>query len=268
MEHEAFIAAIREQSERFIEALVGVAPDAPVPSCDGWTAADLLWHVGEVQHHWARVAAGAAGDAVVPPERPDDDVALRRLVATSGTELLTALADRPADAPAWSWHPDGGTVAWVARRMAHEALVHRVDAELTAGLDVRPPSVALAADGVAEVLAVFVDGVPPWGTFTPDGEIAVVRCTNAPGAWRLDLGRFTGTGPESGRELDLDAASVSPVADGDAAARVVGARLDVAGRAWDLDRWLWGRGPDDPLDVTGDRALLERLRALLSEATQ
>src|SRR6185312_10928831 len=30
-------------------------PAAPVPSCPGWTAADLAWHLLEVQFFWATV---------------------------------------------------------------------------------------------------------------------------------------------------------------------------------------------------------------------
>src|SRR5665647_1918457 len=140
MDHDAFLAVIREQSERFLEALKGVQADAPVPSCDGWSADDLLWHLAEVQHFWAEVAAGAPGDDIVEPPRPKDVAELRALGARSGTELLSALASRGGSTPCWSWHPDGGTLRWVARRQAHEALVHRADAQLTAGLDVRPPS--------------------------------------------------------------------------------------------------------------------------------
>jgi len=274
MEQAAYLATIRGESERFLQVLADVPLDAPVPSCDGWTAADLLWHLGEVQHTWARVAAGEAGEAVPPPERPqpDDAAGLRALVARSGTELLAALADLPADAPVWSWHPDGGTGAWVVRRMAHEALVHRVDAELTAGLDVRPPSVELAADGVDEVLSVFVDGAPAWGTFAPGGVVVDVRCTNADAAWRLELGRFRGTSPTSGTDHDLDAAAVRQVAGEGAPSgeegAPSGADLTVAGHAWDLDRWLWGRGDAAALEVAGDAAVLERLRALLRDATQ
>lgn len=264
MEHEAYLAAIRDQSERLLEALVGVPLDEPVPTCDGWTAGDLLWHLGEVQHFWACVAAGATEADVVAPDRPRGELALRRFVATTGTELLSALAGRPADGAVWSWHPDGGTLAWVARRQAHEALVHRVDAELTAGLEVRPPAAELAVDGIDEVLAVFVDGAPSWGTFVPDGVSAVLRVTNGPDAWRLELGQFVGVAPDSGAAYDLDAASVTRVPDDDPRP----AELLVAGRAWDLDRWLWGRGPVEALAVDGDQALLARLRVLLADATQ
>ena len=267
MDHDAFLAVIREQSERFLEALKGVQADAPVPSCDGWSADDLLWHLAEVQHFWAEVAAGAAGDDVVEPPRPKDVADLRALGARSGTALLSALASRDGSTACWSWHPDGGTLGWVARRQAHEALVHRVDAELTAGLDVRPPSIGLAVDGVDEVLTVFVDVVPDWGSFTPDGTKMRLTCTNAPAAWELALGRFTGTGPESGTQHDLDAGQVRRLSAGGDASEP-SADLTISGRAWDLDRWLWGRGGLEALDVTGEAALVERVRELLVGATK
>lgn len=272
MDHDTYVLAVREETERLLDALATVAPDAPVPTCD-WTAADLLWHVAEVQHHWAAVARGAHGEAVVAPGRPVDPAELRALAAASGTELATALAETAPDAPAWSWHEDGGTVAWIARRQAHEALVHRVDAELTAGRAVTPPTVALAVDGVDEVLHVMVDGVPDWGTFTPDGVTVRLECANDDdAAWLLRLGRFAGTGPESGTAYDLDAAAVERVAAGPSGERAEGAGEDLLVRApaWELDLWLWGRGGSDSFEVSGPggAALLERVRSLLADATQ
>jgi hypothetical protein len=41
-----------------------------------------------------------------------------------------------------------------------------------------------------------------------------------------------------------------------------------AGRAADLLLWLWGRGPADPLERTGDPVLVPRVRELAAEATQ
>lgn len=260
--HEVYLAALREESERFLEALAGVDPTAAVPTCTGWTAADLLWHLGEVQQSWAEVAAhGPEGGE--PPEvaRPDaDDLATS--AATAGTALLAALSRRGPSEPCWSWHEDGGTVGWVARRQAHEALVHRVDAQLTAGVEVTPPAVELAADGVDEVLRVMVDGVPAWGTFTPDGVTVRLVAENAGASWVLALGRFTGTSPGTGTAYDLDAAAVLAEDDGGSD------DLVVTGHAWDLDLWLWGRSGAAPLTVEGDPAVLERLRTLLAEATQ
>ena len=96
--------------------------------------------------------------------------------------------------------------------------------------------------------------VPPWGDFAPDGSAITVRTTDTVAAWTLAFGRFTGTSPDSGSSYDLDVARLDPDrAEVDAT---------VAGAAWDVDRWLWGRGGAHPLRFTGDRALIHRLRAI------
>ena len=41
-----------------------------------------------------------------------------------------------------------------------------------------------------------------------------------------------------------------------------------AGAAADLLLWLWGRGQADPMELTGDPALVPRVRELAAEATQ
>lgn len=263
MEHTAYLDTIRDETQRFLEALAAVPGDTPVPSCRGWAADDLAWHLAEVQHFWAEVVStGQDGDHVVAPERPTSTAELAELAARSGTELLAALAARSPQDRCWSWHDDGGSVGWVGRRQAHEVLVHRVDAELTAGRAVTPPSAELAVDGVDEVLRVMVDGVPAWGTFTPDGLTVRFVSTNVPATWVLALGRFTGTGPDSGTEYDLDAAALLHEDGGGVDA------LTLEGPAWDLDRWLWGRGDLAGVAVSGDPALVERLRALVADATQ
>lgn len=263
MEHQTLVVAIREQSERFIEVLAGVDAAAPVPSCPGWTVADLLWHVAEVQHFWAQVAGGADADDVVPLDHPGDVAALRTLVARAGTELLGALGQRSPSDASWSWHPAGGSIAWLARRQAHEALIHRVDAELAAGVDVRPPSAELALDGVDEVLTVQLEGHAGQGTFVPEGARVLLSSSNLPGWWELALGRRTVDG-EPGSAGDRDAVRVSRLADADA--EPVDAR--VTGHAWDLDLWLWGRSDASGLEVTGDAGLVERIRAVAAESTR
>ncbi len=124
---------------------------------------------------------GTDGDEVEPLARPSSDAELPALLQRSTSRLVAALTGRDPDEPCWSWHEEGRHVGWVLRRQAHEALVHRADAELTAGRDVTPADPAVAADGVDEVLSVMVDGVPGWGVFTPDGATVSV-VVDGPGA--------------------------------------------------------------------------------------
>ncbi|WP_408647157.1 maleylpyruvate isomerase N-terminal domain-containing protein [Tessaracoccus coleopterorum] len=77
-----------------------------MPSCPGWSAADLLWHLTEVQLFWAAVlASGATTDEQVhaieerQPVRPARraEALARRERATE--DLLAALRSGPLDAP-------------------------------------------------------------------------------------------------------------------------------------------------------------------------
>ncbi|HOQ54008.1 MAG TPA: maleylpyruvate isomerase N-terminal domain-containing protein [Micropruina sp.] len=70
-------AVIATETQRFSVAIEGADPDAPVPTCPGWTVADLAWHLTEVHAFWAEILrSGAVTDddqeAVeqAKPERP------------------------------------------------------------------------------------------------------------------------------------------------------------------------------------------------------
>ncbi|WP_273653795.1 maleylpyruvate isomerase family mycothiol-dependent enzyme [Cellulomonas fimi] len=271
-----FAEVIREESARAADALAAAPPDARVPACPDWSAADLAYHLGETQDFWSRIVGLAAPDAVVDvggdppggfdgPEREPDDALVPFLRTRTGA-LLDAFAGHDPSERCWSWSPNGGDVAWALRRQAHEALVHRVDAEQVAGLPVTDPAVEVAADGVDEMLAVMMSGLPPWATFTPDdaGRVLVVA-SDAGRSWLVELGRFTGTSPRTGNTYDLDAGELvaRDVTAGDAQVAVT-----LTGSAWDLDRWLWGRGPLDAVTVEGERAVVDRLRAVLVESSQ
>jgi len=262
------LSSLARDSELFGDAARSAPPDARVPTCPEWTGADLLYHLAEVQDFWSRVVgpspgSGLGGGDVEPLPRPASDAELPALLQRSTSRHVAALTGRDATEPCWSWHEEGRTVGWVLRRQAHEALIHRADAELTAGRDVTPADPDVAADGVDEVLAVMVDGVPGWGVFTPDGatiSVVVDGPGETPRSWELAFGRFTGTGPESGTAYDLDVAQLVDLPGSTTA--------QVAGPAWALDLWLWGRGSADGLTVAGDPALVDRLRHVAAEGTQ
>jgi len=254
-----YVDIVDAQTRRSIEVARRGRLDADVPSCPGWSLADLTWHLTEVQSFWAAIVEGLldAPDEVTEPQRPPDEELIGALDAARH-RLVEGLASADPEDACWTWSADK-SVHFVRRRQAHEALIHRVDFELSAGVELVEINPALAADGVDEVLRVMIGGVPDWGTFTP--EVATMRLVaeDVNRAWPLQFGRFTGTSPNTGNTYDLDAVEVMEVGRPEAT---------VSGRAADLDLWLWGRGPVERLTTDGDPALAGRLRLLAVEDTQ
>jgi uncharacterized protein (TIGR03083 family) len=254
-----FIGAVRSGSALFEEILRTGEPAAGVPSCPGWTLADLGWHLAEVQHFWSSIVEDLLDDPgpVRDLQRPED-AALADLASEQASRLSAALAARSPEDVCWSWHEDGGSVGWVQRRQAHEALIHRVDAELATG---RAPALdpVLAVDGVDEILSVIIGWVPPWGRFDTEGRTAVIETTDVPGTWMIEFGRFLGSSPNSGKTYDQDAVRV--VDPGSRPPDVV-----VRGKAADLDLWLWGRDGSGDIVGEGDVFLMVRLRAIAAQA--
>ena len=150
---EAYLDHIRAESARFRAVLADCDPAARVPGCPDWDAADLLWHLTKVQRFWAgrvteRPAEPTEGEEAYDAERPASYAGLLAAFDVADAAFLDALEGVEAAAEAWTWSEDH-TVGFVLRRQAHEALVHRIDAEQAAGArsEVDP---RLAADGVAE----------------------------------------------------------------------------------------------------------------------
>ena len=251
--HDLYLDHIRNESQRFRAALADCDPDARVPSCPDWNAADLLWHLGaEVQGFWAGIVEHRPEGPDGYPERPAG-LPRRpvRRVRRRHARLVAALESADPAEHAWTWSTDQ-TVGFIGRRQAHEALIHRLDAELTAGT-VTELDPALAADGVQECLAVMYGGCPPWGTFTPGEGLLRFDLTDADQSVWVRLGQFTGTDPDSGKAYDEP--DISVVADPGTEPDAV-----VAGAAGPMDAWLWHRGDDAGITITGDRDGLRPVR--------
>jgi uncharacterized protein (TIGR03083 family) len=258
-----FVDVVRVESGRFATAIEGAPLNDPVPPCPGWSIADLIWHLTEVQDFWGKVVAGGIRDPeeVVRRKRPTESELLETFRVCS-RQLIEALRTHDSDEAVWTWASDR-SVAFVRRRQAHEALIHRVDAEVAAGLPITPINPDLAGDGIDEMLNVMLGGIPEWGAFTADGRhlrIDAVDSGVSGTSWVAALGRFTGTSPSSGTTYDLDAAIIGTAPDDPDAV--------ISGRAADLDLWLWGRGSLAELTVVGDRGQVDRLRRMAAESTQ
>jgi uncharacterized protein (TIGR03083 family) len=248
-----FLHHLDRESSRFAEVLRGIPSATRVPSCPAWDADDLLWHLGEVQWFWGTVARErileSAQAEALETARPEDRAGLETFFGEASRSLLDVLTTSPPETAAWTWSSEH-TVGFIRRRQAHEALIHRVDAELTAGART-PMDPALSADGVDEILRVMYGGEPPWGRFEPEHRQSLrVTATDTGSSWLLVLGRFTGTDPEDGTTHDEADLRVADVDEGGLAAATI------SGRASDLDCWLWHRDPVGEVATTGDEAVL------------
>lgn len=255
---------IQAETGRFIDVLRDVDPTGPVPTCPEWTASDLLWHLTEVHGFWARIlASGALTDddsekvEAQKPARPDDPESVITLLEREMEALVAELTAREDAEPAWSWFATDLTVGFTRRMQVHEATMHRVDAELTAGVASAPITVEVAADGIAHGIEVMLAwwGTNPGFEFHPTAGVVELRPSDAEP--RLVVGgRWRGTG-QSGKAYDVPGIQFTtggePVA-------------TISGTAEELYRWLWGRGPE-PV-ASGDPVALEAVRAAQAQGMQ
>jgi uncharacterized protein (TIGR03083 family) len=257
-----FLDHLEQESARFAEAIDGAPPAAMVPSCPDWNADDLLWHLAEVQWFWATIVRERitiAPEEDLAPPRPAGRAGLAAFYDRASSDLAGVLAATPPGITAWTWSADQ-TVGFIRRRQAHEALIHRVDAELTAGHRT-PMDPDLSADGVDEALRVMYGGeVPGWGRFTPGaGETLRLRATDTGDSWLVTLGRFTGTDPGDQVSYDEPAIHAAATDPGDPAA------AEVEGTAADLDCWLWHRPPYARVTTSGDPGVLAHFGSVIAK---
>jgi len=225
----------------------GLAAD--VPGCPGWSVCDLLMHITRVHTEKADIVEGGHVNSWPPRPEPPQDVDPLDWYRSRADRLFRVLSAADPAAPAKTW-ADEQTVGFWIRRMAHETLVHRVDAEQAHGYEssVDPE---LAVDGVAELFDVFLTGYPEWGEYSPDA--AVVRVATGDRSWTGRFGRFVGT--KGGRDYDVPTLSL---VEGSEPGAVVSGEPDR------VLLWMWGRAPLSDVTVSGEPALAHRLREVCS----
>lgn len=222
-------------------ALAGAVSDlgARVPSCPAWDVRDLIEHVGDMHRSWAAIARARAAS----PEEIDraslryspDKGDLLEWYRTGLEEILDVLRTTPEDATFWTFWPPQRDVAFLRRRMAHETAVHRWDCEAAHG-DPRPIGPRLAADGIDELLTVYL---PSWGRSRGAGEAMGIRADDTGDAWLVTI-----------RDGELETTDAVSAAD-----------AVVTGSASDVLLALWGRLRLDDLAIEGDAGPLRRLLA-------
>jgi uncharacterized protein (TIGR03083 family) len=257
LDHTTYLEHLRAESQRFRDVLATCDPRADVPSCPDWRVDDLLWHLGEVQHFWTWVVTNRpkGPDEHDQPERPGDHAGLLAFYDRQYVALADTLSQAEPTDEAWTWSQDK-TVGFIFRRQAHEALIHRRDAELTAG-SLTPFPVDLAADGVDEVLDVMYGGCPPWGTFSPLPHYVRLDLTDTGEHVWVQLGRFHGTDPEGVEHEEDDLHVVAdPGVEPDAV---------IAGTAEVLDARLWRRADGADTHLAGSLEIVDRFRRIVHQ---
>jgi uncharacterized protein (TIGR03083 family) len=160
MEIAEHIEAVRREGELLADAAERAGLDAAVPPCAPWRVKDLLRHTGYI-HRWAarhlierpeRVLGGPEEAEILAGGAPDAELigwfrtghaALVRTLSTADPELVCATF---MDAPS--------SLAFWARRQAHETAIHRADAYSANGtLTEFAPD--FAADGIDELIMGF-----------------------------------------------------------------------------------------------------------------
>ena len=221
------------------QLLATAIPESPVdvPSCPSWTTKDLAKHMAHVYLGQAYVVETGSQaenkEHLAPYPRTEDFMEFMSWGLAAITKALDI--NRPERAT-WSWHHSDHSVDFWFRRMAHETVIHRIDAEQAVGT-VSKINEALALDGVDEVL----DFLPLMGSWpeVPNvdfGIVSIVASTkNSSKVWDL---HFTD-----------QAATVSAAGQPNPAARLV-----ISGDAEAMDLYLWGRidSSDPRISITGD----------------
>lgn len=151
MRHAEFIAVTEDAATGFAMLLGSADLETPVPTCPGWSLAQLAEHLGGV-HRWARaqlLAGGAQVDEQAADAPLSDQQALAAWFREGATALVETLRELPEDAPCWALYPPARASTW-AKRQALETTLHLWDATEALGLGA-PISTRVAAAGVAEV---------------------------------------------------------------------------------------------------------------------
>jgi len=245
------IAIIRTEAQRLADVLAETAPDARCPTCPDWSASDLLWHLTSVHYFWAGVLSrNARTEADIPaieqskPARPggtSDLLALREQATAALCNQLEQLDDAE---PRWSWWPPEQTVGFTRRMQTYEATMHRVDAELTAGLTIGPIAPDVAAGAVDHAVDVMWGWLPDGASYEPQAVVEFVA-TDIDRRWLVEAGQTTVGSPRAVRATDGEpTASVS--------APIV-----------DLALWAWTRG--GTVSVSGKAASVAALNAIVND---
>jgi uncharacterized protein (TIGR03083 family) len=247
LSYDERLATIVSETSLLVSALDGADLSTPVPSCPGWTVNQLLRHLGYA-HRWVAQMVGerfpevdrSLSKAHSVSRYAGETMDLLGPWLTEGAELIAN--SMPADRRAMiavMLPGQPGPDFW-SRRMAHETVVHRSDAFEALGLPFEVGE-RVTYDALWEwmtTLMPFIFTLRPEAAALLGSGVLRFEATDLDEEWLVDL---RGDEPIPLRYEEEVAADAS-----------------VSGPGFDVVLALYRRRSVDGLEVTGDRALLEK----------
>lgn len=237
MDTSEYLDSVRRNTVLFVDAARQAGLDAAVPTCPDWTVADLARHQGRV-YWWMSQLVETKAQEYVDRKGLEEEAARQEdplaWLEEGADHALAVLGSVDPETPIWNWIGNApGPARFWHRRMAHETVIHRVDAEAAAGRAGRSrvEPAELASDGIDEYLDFLPLRAGRGGVAGLSGSYHF-HTTDVPGEWVVVF-------EESGVTI-----------------RREHAKADVAVRApaSDLELYLYNRRGSDGLEVFGDPA--------------
>ncbi|WP_235498332.1 maleylpyruvate isomerase family mycothiol-dependent enzyme [Frankia sp. R43] len=244
LDAEAVREALLTETDLLADLYRDCDPTTPIPTCPGWTLAQLVGHVGGAHRWTATMVTHRSTEnidyATVPDvRRPRDQQAAVEWLRDSARQVITAVDATGAEVPVWTPFAGVRPARWWIRRRLHEATGHRADALLALGRDV-VMAPAIAADGLSELLDLIAIGAPWFAAPLDDENTLTLTATDSAAAWSVarsgDTVTWTAvpaaaTVTVSGSAVGLYLLALRRISAGDA-------RLTVSGDPKVLDTWL------------------------------
>ena len=249
-------------AERFAVAVASTDLHARVPGCPDWTAYDLVCHLGNT-HAWAATIVETGRRAVEQNDEPRSRKprVVSEWYAGKAEDLYEVLRSADPAKSCWNFAFDTGGAAFWQRRQLHETTIHTVDlfdAGRRPDAEIEPE---VAADGVDEVLNVFLHRMHHRGHPAALKAPVCLVATDVDRAWTVTP-RAVVTDPSAGVPAQPRGSSneAAPALI-EGPPRVVDRRHpqadQIAAPADVLYRVLWKRRPVSELSLTGDTARIE-----------
>jgi uncharacterized protein (TIGR03083 family) len=150
-----YAAAFLEENRAFAELFRNVDESAPVPTCPGWSLAQLMRHVGRGDRWAAQIVRDRLTDFLDPRtveggKPPPDPADAIPWLHGGAQRLVEAVELSGVETPVWTFLGPRPASWWIRRRL-HETAVHRADAAIATGGEFTLEA-STAADAITEWL--------------------------------------------------------------------------------------------------------------------